>query len=253
MVGMRQQMNRMDVLSNNIANVDTAGFKKDSVASRSFTEELMVRVHDPRMFLPSRTAPVGPFSSGVMTDEVFTDFSPGSLHAETDPLAAAITGPGFFTVSYTLPTGEVVQRYTRDGAFTLNNLNQLMTKDGGYVLGQGGEPVTIPLEQGLPTIDGNGNISQNGVLTDTLLMADFTDYTTLRKVGNNCYEITPQTQMAAFTGRIEQGYLEDSNVNAVKEMVDLINVSRLYDANQRFVTAHDAILNRAVNDVARRA
>jgi flagellar basal-body rod protein FlgG len=250
---MRQQLDRMDVLSNNIANVNTTGFKKDSVASRSFTEELMVRVHDPLADWPRHSAPIGPFSSGVMSDEVYTDFTQGGLHAETDPLSSAITGPGFFTLSYQLPTGEVVQRYTRDGAFTLNSLGQLMSKDGGYVVGQDGGPITLPLEQGPPTIDANGTISQNGEFVNALQLTDFADYTTLRKVGNNTYEVTPQTQIANFTGRVEQGFLEDSNANAVKEMVDLINVSRIYDANSRFVTAHDQMLNRAANDIARRA
>jgi flagellar basal-body rod protein FlgG len=249
-------MNRMDVISNNLANVDTTGFKRDNAVSRSFTDELMNRVHGenpcPITGHTRHHRPINLFTSGVFVDEVHTDFMQGGLQAAGDQYALAIAGNGFFTVSVTLPSGEVVTRYTRDGSFTPNEAGMLMTKDGGIVLDQANMPIYIPSGISEVTFDGNGRLSANGDLIAYLQMIDFEDYTTLRKVGNSYFDITAQTQMIPFTGSIVQGYLEASNINAVREMIEIINVSRIYEANSRVVHTMDSTLGHAVNTIARR-
>jgi len=256
-VGMQAQMNRMDILSNNLANVDTAAFKRDATALRSFTDELAQRLHAENNTNPVPGAqrhhrPVGPFSSGVFVDEVYTDFLQGRLRETGDQFSAAIDGGGFFTVSVPLPSGDIVTRYTRDGNFTLNSQGMLVTKDGGMVLAQGNQPVYIPQGEGETTIDRYGNISLNGDTVARLMLTDFNDYTTLRKVGNNYYDVTPQTEQIEFTGTVVQGYIEDSNINAIREMVEIINTARIYEANSKFVSTIDQTLNKAANEVGRK-
>jgi flagellar basal-body rod protein FlgG len=249
-------MNRLDVLANNLANVDTTGFKRDATAIRSFTDELNQRIHGetPHPFTGAvnHGRGIGPFTSGVSVDEIYTDFMQGRLQYTGDQYNMAVTGNGFFSVSVTLPTGEVATRYTRDGSFTVDSRGMLVTKDGGMVLAQGGMPVYMPQDGAQVTVDVFGNISANGQVFASLQMVDFEDYTTLRKTGNNYFDVTEQTQFIPFGGRIEQAHIETSNINAVREMIEIINVSRIYEANARFVQTMDETLGKAVNEVGRR-
>ncbi len=247
-VGMMTQMQKMDVVSNNIANCDTTAFKKDDVVVQSFSEELAKRLDDPKYNLIKYNKGIGGMSLGVFVDEVFTDFSTGSL-IEGGNLDFAINGEGFFTVSVTDQNGEATEKYTRDGSFTLNANNNLMTSDGYYVMGEGGI-ITIP--NGIISIDAKGNIYSGDEFVDRLKLADFENKESLRKVGNNLYETIDETVVRDFGASIIQGRLEKSNVNTVREMVKMISLSRNYEANQKMIQTHDSMLNRAVNDIARK-
>ncbi len=241
-LGMITNMNRMDIVANNIANADTTGYKTDKVASKSFSEELMKRVNDPgaRLF---KDSPVGKMSLGVFVDDIYTDFSNGSLRQTNGPLDVAMSGQGFFCV---MVDGQ--ERYTRDGSFKLTPDGTLVTDDGGRVQGLNGD---IILPYGNVNIDETGRITVNGAYVDTLKTTDFTDTHTLRKAGTNYYTSTGGEQQA-YGGQIMQGFLENSNVNSVREMVDLIAISRAYETNSRMVTVVDSTLQRAVNDIAGR-
>jgi len=259
-VGMQAQINRMDILSNNLANVDTAAFKRDATATRSFTDELTLRIHgeDLKPFpiqpwpLERHGSHIGRFSSGVFVDEVYTDFSMGNLRAVGDQYTMAISGPGFFTVRIDLPNGDIADRYTRDGSFTLDARGMLVTKDGGMVLGLGEVPIYIPQGAAETTINVQGHVIVNNQVIGQLLLADFDDYTTLRKIGNNYFATTAQTLDVVFSGSIIQGYVEESNINAVREIVEVINAARIYEANSRFVQVIDQTLGQAVNEIARK-
>lgn len=242
-LGMITQMQRMDVVTNNIANVDTAGYKKDQVASQSFSEQLMKRINDPGLRL-FRDFPVGKVSQGVFVDDIYTDFSAGSLRQTNGSLDLSLNGQGFFCVNV---NGS--ELYTRDGSFTLMSDGTLVTTDGGRVQGENGD-IVIP--NGVISIDESGRIFSNDVYIDTLKLTDFTDKHTLRKDRDNYYRTTNESQITAFGGLVIQGYLENANVSSVKEMVEMITLSRAYETNSRMVTIHDATLNRAVNDIARR-
>ncbi len=246
-LGMTTQMNKMDVVSNNIANADTTGFKKDAVVTRSFTEEFMKKLDDPTDMI---TAPrIGKMSLGVFVDDIHTSFNNGTFKKTGGNLDLAITGTGFFAVSVVDKAGNVNEMYTRDGAFSLSTSGMLITKDGNFVSGQNG---TISVPNGRISIDEDGNVYSNGEFVDRIKMVDFEDLATLRKVGDNTFDTTEQTQTKPCTAAISTGYLENSNVNPVKEMIDMITVARTYEANQRLVTIHDTTIGRAVNDIARR-
>lgn len=241
-------MQKMDVVANNIANVNTTGYKKDMVITRSFSEELMKRLDDPGYQFPHEKK-VGNVSQGVFVDDVYVDFSSGSLRNTGGPLNLAIVGSGFFAVQTTDGNGNPVEMYTRDGAFTQSVDGTLMTKEGNKVVGLNGD---IVLEDGQISINQLGDVYVNDIFIDTIKMVDFEDTHTLRKTKDNLYTTTAESAVTAFAGTIEQGVLENSNVNSVKEMVDIITVSRTYDANQRMITMHDTTLNRAVNDLGRK-
>jgi flagellar basal-body rod protein FlgG len=240
-MGMIVQSQKMDVIADNIANVNTTGHKRDATAARSFSDELMRRLDD-----LDYEVLVGPSSHGVYMDEVHTDFSGGGLHKTGAPLDLAISGGGFFTVSV-----NGTEMYTRDGSFTLSADGTLITKDGAAVLGTGG-PIQLPL--GVISVYPDGRVYVNGVYADTLQMTDFTDRRALRKAQDNLYALAPSAGDSAvpFQGEIHPGFLEASNVSAVKEMVDMIQASRAYEANQRMIVAHDAAMGRIANDIGKK-
>ena len=253
-LGMTTQMNRMDVISNNIANVNTGGYKKDKVITQSFTEELMKHITDDTgtatTLRYNNTTPVGRFSLGLFVDDLNTDFSTGSLKTTGGTFDLAVNGDGFFAVNYTNNSGQTEERYTRDGAFTLSNERILMTKDGIPVAGQNSANITIP--------DGSISIGQDGAIyvdaeyVDTIKLVDFTDKSFLRKQGGNLYTATGEAGLTVFNGTVEQGVLELSNVNSVREMVEMIEITRAYEANQRMITTHDQTMQRAVNDIGKK-
>jgi flagellar basal-body rod protein FlgG len=233
----------MDVVTDNIANVDTTGHKRDQVVSQSFTEELMKRLHDPgmRMF---KDYPVGQVSQGVFVDDIYTDFSPGTFRQTNGTLDLAMDGQGFFCVDV-----NGTEMYTRDGSFTTLPDGTLVTSDGGHVKGQNGD---ILLPNGYIVIDENARVFVNGQYIDTLQMTDFSDKHTLRKTKDNYYTVTAESEKVPYAGRVEQGYLENSNVSSVKEMVEMITLSRAYETNARMISVHDQTLARAVSDIGRR-
>ena len=241
-IGMHNSMQRMDVITNNIANINTTAYRRDHVVSHAFTEQFLYRLHDPDFRILNPII-IGRVSPGLFVDEIFTDWSQGSLQQTHGPLDLAIMGEGFFAVDV---NGELL--FTRDGSFTLAH-GLLLTSCGGRVQGLGGD-ITLP--NGEISISEQGRIFVNDEYVDTLRLTTFTDLHTLRKLENNFFRTTADSVEAAFTGTVGQGFLEGSNFNIVSEMVQMIALSRAYDTNARMVTMQDATLQQAVNDIARR-
>ena len=166
----------------------------------------------------------------------------------------AIDGDGFFAISYTNKAGETSVKYTRDGAFTVTREGYLVTKDGDYVLNQAAAQAGNPGQAGYIRIDPNaqlvvdenGNMYQNDALVGQIGVVDFADYNFLAKYGENMYDLVEGGQAQASTARIEQGTLEMSNVNVVSEMVEMINISRAYESNQKIIQTIDSTLEKAV-------
>ncbi len=246
-LGMTVQMQKLDVVSNNIANVSTTGYKKDQVITRSFTDEMIYRMNQPTDIMGSKE--LGKMSKGVYVDTIFTNYTSGSFAKTDAPLDLAISGEGFFVVRETLPDGTQTERYTRNGSLKQNADGTLITSNGFVALGENGE---IVLPQGEVKVDNRGAIFVNGEYIDTLRLVSFQDNQTLRKAGDSVYNTTAESQTLGFTGRIVQGFLENSNVNSVKEMIDMITATRVYEANQKVITIHDTILGRAVTDIPRK-
>ncbi|MCL4516881.1 MAG: flagellar basal-body rod protein FlgF [Firmicutes bacterium] len=245
--GMLAEARRNDVIANNLANVDTTGFKKDTAVVRSFGEMLLRRFHDP-VELPDgqREDPrpiIGSLGVGAGIDAAATDFVAGPQAFTQNPLDLALEGDGFFTVL--TPRGE---RYTRNGAFNLNGEGVLVTSEGYPVLGENG---LITLREGEVSISSDGQISLGATVVDRLRTVQFADLRGLRKEGDSLWAATPIAGPPAPSAEVavKQGYREKSNVNVIREMVDMITAVRAYEANQKMVQAHDELLGRAVNQV----
>ncbi|MDR2183591.1 MAG: flagellar hook-basal body protein [Clostridiales bacterium] len=250
-IGMAGQMKRMDTVANNLANADSPGFKRDVVVTQSFTDVLMQRVREYELRGFNTTNITGPASLGIIVSSVHRDFSAGSLQPTGSPLDLAISGPGFFEIAFADPiSGEVIPMFSRSGSFTLSEGGMLTTMGGHAVVNTSGEPIIIPT--GEIAIHEGGGISVNGAFVDTIRIVDFEDPATLRAFGENLYATTDESVEAPFAGRLIQGYIETSNVNIVREMVEMIALSRAYEANARMVSIADQTLAQAVNEIARR-
>ncbi len=244
---MRANSKQMDIISNNLANVSTNGYKKDTVVYESFPAAMVRRINDSGS-TSNPSGKVGNIQLGDDVGEVFTYYTNGQMMKTDNNLDMAIgeSESAFFTIGVPEQNGELTEYFTRNGSFSLNTDNQLVTREGYLVMGTDG-PITLDSEN-FSVLD-NGSIVQNGQIVNTLDIRDFVDTTTLRKVGENLVQITEETQEQEFQGSIKQGYLEQSNVNAINEMINMIAVMRAYEANQKILQAQDGTLEKAVNEV----
>ena len=189
---------------------------------------------------------IGNINAGIHVDEICTDFSQGHLDSTGNSLDFAIQGKGFFALEV---RGE--ERYTRDGSFTIDHEGFIVNKDGYKLLGEEGY---IKVEDKDVKVNEKGEILSGDSIVGKLKILDFKDYKALRKEEDSYYTLLTEEwpdNTVEFEGIVSQGFLETSNVNSVKEMVDMINLLRSYEANQRLIKAHDELLGRAVNDIAR--
>ncbi|MCR5248985.1 MAG: flagellar basal-body rod protein FlgF [Lachnospiraceae bacterium] len=245
--GMIQEQKRMDNLANNLANADTTGFKKEGLSSQTFETVLVDKIRDDSE--PPRTARrIGEANPGVKIGESYVDWSEGSFQVTEIPLDLAIGGKGFFTVEFTNKAGDKATFYTRDGNLQLTTDGYLVTTDGDYVLGglNGGAPGRIKLDPTQEiTIDQQGYIFQDGKAVSQIKLTDFEDYNFLEHYGENYYYPVDGATEVEATGKLFQGYLETSNVSVVSEMVEMISVSRQYEANQKVIQTYDTSLQTA--------
>jgi len=248
--GMMTLNRKMDVIANNMANVNTNGFKKDTVVFEEFSEVLVKRFFDPGNVPPGRPADVGEMALFNDIAQVHTDFTQGTLEHTALSTDLAISGDdsAFFCVA--VPDANNVYReyYTRDGSFKLDAEGRLVTRDGYIVMGMNG---AIVLEGSDFTVTENGEVVQNGVTIDVLRIRKFENPESLRKFGYNLLTATEESVDGAFEGTIKQGFVECSNVNSVYEMVDMISVLRAYESNQKMIQYQDATLEKAVNEIGR--
>lgn len=242
--GMRTQQQKMDAISNNLANVDTTGYKKDQMVQNSFKEILTYKINDPEV---PHSQNIGRMSLGVHVSHVYTDFTQGSLKQTDDQKNVALQGKGFFKVGEMGEDGTMTTKYTRDGSFNLDQQGQLVTNDGLFVLGE--EDAPIALGQGDFRINRDGTIYQNENLLGAMQLVDFEDTQTLRKQGSSLYITTDASVEKLFEGTVEQGFLESSNSNSIQEMIDMIATSRIYESNQKIIQTYDATMEKVVNNV----
>lgn len=250
--GMVNEQKRLDVISNNMANSNTIGYKKQNVTSQSFDDEFAVRINDNNRDTTSKY-PIGYMNLGVKIGETYHDFSQGSLRETGNTYDLALSGDGFFTIQTTNKQGVTTTKYTRDGSFTVNTEGYLVTKDGDYVLDTNGERIQIPGAQTAQNvaIDQNGNILVDGQQTATLGIAAFENPQALLLYGENMYDATDAAGLQASTATVNQGYLEMSNTNVIEEMVDMITITRAYEAGQKMVQTVDGSLQKAVNEIGK--
>lgn len=246
--GMINEQHRMDVLTNNLANSTTVGYKKEGTTSQSFDSVLAYKVKDISES-PNIPRRIGVNTPGVKIGENYTDYTQGSFRITDNTFDLALDGDGFFAIEFTNKAGETSTKYTRDGSFTLTSEGYLVTKDGDYVMGTNGRIKLDPLQAA--SIDSNGQITQNGVAVAQLKLTDFEDYNYLKKYGENLYDAVEGATYRDASARIHSGYLEMSNVQVVSEMVDLITITRQYEANQRIIKAYDETLEITATQLGR--
>ena len=245
--GMNAQQNRLDTISNNLANVDTTGFKKEIPVSKEFSELLLRRTQADGIYKPGfgscDVAPViGSIGVGVETNELYTDFQQGSFKNTDTKTDMALSGEGFFAVE--TPNGE---RYTRNGNFHLGKEGILLTKEGYPVLGENG-PIHVEDDRFYVNQDGMIYNKEDNVLVDRIKVVRFENERFLKKQGSslwNTNDIAGQPHIAEGDERPRflQGYTETSNVNVVNEMVQMIEVNRAYEANQKSVQTQDSMMD----------
>ncbi len=246
--GMTTQMKKMDIISNNIANVNTAGFKRDDVVTRSFNEELMLKQNDEdKKYMPPR---IGTMNFGVTVDNIYTDFTQGSYEKTDNPLDLGIEGDGFFKVMKISEDGKEEIRYTRDGSFTISSNNTLVTKNGEKVLGKNGE-ITIGTGKEI-SISEEGMFYVDEELVDEIDIVIFKDNEFLKKEGNNLYIGLDGLEEKEEKVKLLQGFRETGNVNPVKEMVEMITLSRAYETNQKIITTYDTLMSKSANEIGKK-
>jgi len=268
--GMMAQQARLDTIANNLANVDKTGYKRDLTLFKAFPDMLIRRINDDGQGITPAgsydTMPyVGKLGTGVEVNEVYTQFDQGSMQRTESPFDFALEGQGFFTVMT-----ERGERFTRNGTFTINEEGILVNHKGYAVMGENGP---IQLQKNNFMVNERGEVLVNAaispepedvvgmtqnnweqpVVIDRLKLADFENIRELKKEGESLYTDTeysgpplPPQQL-----KVVQGFLEKSNVNAVREMVEMIEVQRSYEANQKSITSGDQTLGKLINEVAR--
>lgn len=246
--GMVNEQKRLDVISNNMANSNTAGYKQESVSSQSFDKLLTIKIRDGSQAYHNEA--IGKMSLGVKIGEVYTDFSQGSVRNTGGSFDLALSGKGFFTINYTNSNGETSTRYTRDGNFLVTREGVLVDSEGNRVQGEGGD-IQLPTDAKNVVISNDGTVTADGAIIDRLKITDFADYDYIVKVGDNMYAVVDGATEKDAEASVLQGYIEMSNVNVVSEMVDMITITRAYEANQKVIRAMDSMLDRSATQVGK--
>lgn len=246
--GMANEQKRLDVISNNLANSATVGYKKEGVTSQSFDEQLAIKIKDKSEPYVERT--IGNMSLGVKIGEVYTDYSGGSLRETENTFDLALDGEGFFQVAVTDRNGDSHLRYTRAGGFHMTSDGFVVDSDGNHLQGESGD-VMVPTDAGQIAVDIDGSIYADGELVDRILLHDFEDYSYLKKYADVYYEPVDGAVEKDAAGLIRQGYTEQSNVNVVNEMVQMIAITRAYEANQKVIQSIDQTLEQSANSIGR--
>lgn len=178
----------MDIMSNNLANADTTGFKKEGSTSQAYSEVMAVKIKDVTEN-PNTPKRLGKMSLGVKIGETYTDFSQGSLRDTGNTYDIAIGGDGFFNIEFTSKSGETSTKYTRAGSFTLTKDGYLVTKDGDYVLGKNGR-IQLSTTAGSTVFNESGDIFQDGDLVASLKITEFEDTNYLTHYGETMWPTT---------------------------------------------------------------
>lgn len=247
--GMVNEQNRMDVMTNNLANVSTVGYKKEGSTSQSFDDVLTVKIKDASVGL-ANVQRTGVRNPGVKIGENYVDYSQGSFRDTGNTYDFALSGEGFFAIEFTNKAGETSTMFTRAGQFTLTKEGFLVTEEGDYVLDVNNRRIQLDtLKDSDITTD--GRISQDGQEIAQIQVADFEDYNYLERYGETYFRPLEGARQIQGTASIYSGYLEMANVQTVSEMVNLISISRAYEANQKLIQTYDDSLEIAVSQLGR--
>lgn len=255
--GAMAQNSRLDTIANNLANVNTAAFKKDR---QVFSEYLSARekpndvINVPRIpaSIESFYDMQGGDAAYVNPSGTYTKFEQGALRATGSALDIGIEGRGFFEVL--TPQG---LRWTRAGSLQIDNSGRLVTKEGFPILKEGqNEPAqrVVQLQGRNLTITASGDIFDGGNAAGRLAVSDFAILDDLQKVGNSLYGLKANARsgpVPAQEAKVQQGFVEGSNVNVVEEMTDMIAATRVFEATQQAIKAEDQMDDKLINQVGK--
>ena len=223
----------MELTANNLANVNTIGFKRDIPLFSSFFYPWEIR------------SSTSQGTSSPILDGAKTDFSQGMMKETGNPLDFALEGDGFFVVQ--TPSGV---SYTRNGSFRLSSKGELQTKEGYQVQGERG-PIKVT-GKGIES-DSKGSLFSDGKKIGTIRVVEFRDLSGLEKMGDSLYKpfLEGNPAQAAKSTTVHQGKLELSNVNVVMEMTGMIETMRAYESKLKAVQTLDEVSKKTVNEIAR--
>jgi len=256
--GAMAQSQRLDTIANNLANVNTPGFKKDQ---QVFKEYITANEKPPEVIqVPRIPGSIESFydmqggdKSFVDSAGTYTNFSQGSLKMTSAPLDVAIDGSGFFEIA----TAQGV-KYTRLGAFKMDGNGQLVTKDGHPVLQaspEGTDPSARVIKisgQAQITITDAGDVFEGDQQIAKLAIVDIPKKDSISKIGSSLYEFKKNAQpevVNVTNPSLKQGFLEMSNVNIVQEMTDMIATTRTFESTQKAIQAYDSMSDKLINVV----
>jgi len=229
--GMMNQQTMLEVITNNLANVNTVGYKRDDL-NFSGTFNL----------LPDPTGSYSLLNLDNVSSKFLTDFSSGEIKLTDNTFDLALNGDGFFVIQH-----KDGIRYTRSGNFTLDNNGRLVTADGYPVLGTNG---IIQIQGGVPEIDNSGQVIVNGTVVAKLKIADFQKPYQMDKAGYNMFSNSSQAEQNS-SAQVKQGYLEMSNANPVYEMVKMIETMRIYESYQKTIQLFNDTLEKANGELGK--
>ncbi len=242
------QEQRLDTLSNNLANAMTPGFKKHRAIYKQVHNDVTkmgdpnqaMGLHHPVRFLPEDRLP-------GQLDERFTEWRQGPLKVTENPMDVAIEGDGFLVVQ--APDGPA---YTRNGTLRRALDGTLVTQEGFPFLDRDGQTIQVPGDAQALRISPEGIVQAGEDQIGQLALVTFDDLQGMLRMGNsNWRPADPNAQPAASTARLEQGYLESSNVNPVFTMTSMIKANRVFEMNTKALQAYKAMDDSAIRDVGR--
>lgn len=249
MMGARAQEHALETVNNNLANVNTPGFKRLATIYREIHNDAAKMdnslqgedIHSPVRFLPDDRI------AGVMVER-YTHFDQGPLKQTGNPFDVALEGEGFFVVQG--PKGNL---FTRNGAFSLQADGTLTAGGGEAVLDDALQPIRIPDTASQVSITREGSIQVGGGTVGKLAVVRFDDPQVLQRTGNSEWQLlSPQVQpQPVASPNVQQGWLESSNVNAVSTMTAMIKVSRIFELNSKIIMAYKQMDQQAAQEVGR--
>lgn len=246
--GMYTEQKRLDVISNNLANATTVGYKKEGVTSQSFDDVMTIKIRDESENWKKRE--IGTMDLGVKIGEVYTDYSQGSLRETANTYDLSIDGEGFFVVNVTDRLGNTHESLTRAGSFHITQDGYIVDVDGNQLQSEAGD-LQVSVDAAEVVIALDGNVYEDGALVDRVLLKDYEDYDYLKKYGDTYYRAVKGATEKEATGGIRQGFTEQSNVNVVNEMVNMIAITRAYEAGQKVIKSVDSVTELAVSSVGK--
>jgi len=248
-----KQGKKMEVIANNLANVNSTGYKRDRLAFKElmppFPPDSGLEAGKNVLLPPNKNN--SNVSYVAITDQ-YTDFSEGAFKQTGGTLDVALNGPGYFSIE----TQEGV-RFTRNGNFRLDTQNRLVNQKGQLVLNEQNQPIVIDAPGADIAIDGNGNVSAGTGLINLpigkIKIVNFENTEELEKLGDGLFYQTnaKAEQKPAEATSVKQGFLENSNVSSVEEMTDMLATLRLFETYQKMIQSIDSMDDQSVNNIGR--